>query len=242
MGKMHMGFTRAGKVRHQTPKVEPEADKQKKKQGRSGQREKVNQRNQKKISENEFEKNMKDVEKMEEDLFLDDHSDPEDNKPKEFITLSNKALVPMYILSNEPSFEIDKSLLMKILSKENQIRNSEDIQRRYTEVLTEDANSKELFAIDRSTQVQALEHFGYSPLAGDNSLEAYQVSCGLHLEDPEVKNCVVWMKYDKMRMGNLRVGDPAPDSRLITLEGTEVLLSSFHNNHRPLVLIAGSYS
>ena len=44
MGKVHGGLANAGKVRGQTPKVEPASDKKKKLQGRAGMREKYNRR------------------------------------------------------------------------------------------------------------------------------------------------------------------------------------------------------
>jgi hypothetical protein len=45
------------------------------------------------------------------------------------------------------------------------------------------------------------------------------------------------------RAGTLRPGDPAPDFSLVTLDKTEqVRLSSFAEQHRPVVLIFGSYT
>lgn len=47
---------------------------------------------------------------------------------------------------------------------------------------------------------------------------------------------------DRPREGNLKVGDPAPDFTLKTLDGkSEVKLSS-HRGQRPVVLIFGSYT
>ena len=50
----------------------------------------------------------------------------------------------------------------------------------------------------------------------------------------------LWMHA---RWGSLRPGDPAPDFTLTTLDKTgQVQLSSFSAQHRPVVLIFGSYT
>ena len=42
--------------------------------------------------------------------------------------------------------------------------------------------------------------------------------------------------------GDLRVGDPAPDVRLISLDGQSTFFLHYHIGSRPLVLVFGSYT
>jgi hypothetical protein len=50
----------------------------------------------------------------------------------------------------------------------------------------------------------------------------------------------LWMRA---RAGTLHVGDPAPDFSLVKLDKTDhIQLSSFAAEHRPVVLIFGSYT
>jgi len=150
----------------------------------------------------------------------------------------------MFILDNVPSITIDRSQLMEMLKRENEIRMSPETQEVYTNMRYNWGDKDEdydLFTIDRQIQLQVIREFGYNP-AKDDSLEAYQLSCGLWLEDEEVKECVVWMKYDFMRLGSLLIRDLAPEATVCTLDGKTTLLSSFQHVDRPLVLVGGSYS
>jgi len=77
----------------------------------------------------------------------------------------------------------------------------------------------------------------------DDSLQAYQVATGNHFEDQDVKDCVMWMKYDFMKLGKLRRAHAALDCRLRDLNGNIVNLSEFYSDfNKPLVLVAGSSS
>ena len=50
----------------------------------------------------------------------------------------------------------------------------------------------------------------------------------------------LWMRA---RAGTLHIGDPAPDFSLVKLDKTDhIQLSSFAAQHRPVVLIFGSYT
>ena len=54
---------------------------------------------------------------------------------------------------------------------------------------------------------------------------------------------VVWMKYDFMRLGSLRVGHVAPDCHIHDLTGESTrLLDIIEDGSKPVVLVGGSYS
>jgi len=151
--------------------------------------------------------------------------------------------VPYFIHEQEPTLTLEKDLLTRILKREDEIRKSEEIQERYTHMKLNWGPNEEYegFAIDRSCQIQALSHFGFNP-EKDESHFAYQIACGKWIEDLDVKNSVVWMKYDKMRFGTLDIGSKAPNAQLVSLNGQHLQLYDFLNEHTPLVLVGGSYS
>merc|ERR1711988_716288 len=63
-------------------------------------------------------------------------------------------------------------------------------------------------------------------------------------DDPDFQESVVFIKYDKRREGNLKVGSAAPNSGpLHCLDAvTTKNLLDFQNSSRPLVVSAGSYT
>ena len=109
-----------------------------------------------------------------------------------------------------------------------------------------DGEEYDAFALDREIQIRTLRENGYQPdEPGDESIEAYQVACGKYILDPEVRQCVVWMKYDKMRRGFLEKGREYRNCELVKLKtGEKCHLSDFIPTQpdRPLVLIGGSYT
>lgn len=156
---------------------------------------------------------------------------------------------PMAILSRQPNVHIDRAELLKLLRYENALRLSEEYQERYTNMRFNwhvEGEEYDAFAIDREIQVRTLRENGYNPdTPGDESLEAYQVACGKHILDPEVRDSVVWMRYDKMRRGNLAKGLPYRNCNLVDMYTGELkTLESFlpKQPDRPLVLIGGSYT
>jgi len=234
-----MGLSRAGKVIRQTPKVEPK-EKPKKKTGRAAKRKLLNKRNAEKEN------------KEKEQLFYLVYNPPEKRevsiiKRKELGLVEGCVIFegndPIFLLHSEPSIKIERNLLMEILRRENEIRLSDEIQDKYTNMKYnwDDPEDYDGFLIDRSCQIQALREFGFNP-GEDDSLEAYQISCGIWVSDPEVSQCVVWMKYCKMRFGDLKCGDTAPNANLFTLDGKSIELYSFIQQDRPLILVGGSYS
>jgi len=117
-------------------------------------------------------------------------------------------------------------------------------------------NIPQLFLIDDHIITQNLRIFGYKP-GEDDSLDAYRVATGKYLEDPEVKQCVVWMKHDYMKLGKLRIGHQPPNCTLHYLGSSSPSTSSsssspsllttaqkplFIGDERPMVLIGGSYT
>lgn len=156
---------------------------------------------------------------------------------------------PMQVFNREPQVKIDRTELLRLLRYENQLRLSKEFQDRYTNMRFNwhvEGEEYDAFAIDREIQVRALRDNGYSPDApGDESFEAYQVACGRHILDPEVRDSVVWMRYDKMRRGTLVKGAPYRNCNLVDMNTGEPLTLESKLptiKDRPLVIIAGSYT
>ena len=51
----------------------------------------------------------------------------------------------------------------------------------------------------------------------------------------------LYVRHNRARMGDLRVGDRAKDIELLNMNGEYISLLSYHQN-RPLLIIAGSYT
>lgn len=56
------------------------------------------------------------------------------------------------------------------------------------------------------------------------------------------RNVIGMIRYDKREEGRLKVGDPAPDVRLVALDGRTPVHISDKIGPRPLVLVFGSYT
>ena len=156
---------------------------------------------------------------------------------------------PMTVFHREPNVKIEREELLRLLRYENQLRFSQEFQDRYTNMRFNwhvEGEEYDAFAIDREIQVRALRDNGYNPdQPGDESMEAYQVACGRHILDPEVRDSVVWMRYDKMRRGTCAKGAPYRNCELVDMfSGASVTLDSFlpKEPNRPLILIGGSYT
>jgi len=128
-------------------------------------------------------------------------------------------LWPVWLLDKEPALVFEKEELKAILQSENELRLSPEIQEMYSNLtlnesaIDADGNLTELFRVDEDIIRRNLSKCGYKPDT-DESLAAYRIATGKYLEDSSVKNYVVWMKYDFMKLGKLRAGKFAPNCQL----------------------------
>ena len=63
-----------------------------------------------------------------------------------------------------------------------------------------------------------------------------------YTDDHEIKNSVMYIKFDIMKQGNLRVNDLAPDISLYQLDGYKTTLLNFMRPNHPLVVVGSSSS
>ncbi len=90
---------------------------------------------------------------------------------------------------------------------------------------------------------QALYINGYNP-SFDELLKAYHIATKKFIDDPEVRESVVWMKYDKCRIGDYIPGDKPDLSgiKLFNLEGKQIWLKDLISFRKPNLIVGGSLS
>ena len=62
----------------------------------------------------------------------------------------------------------------------------------------------------------------------------------LYAHDEELHNLSLYVRHNRAQQGQLKVGDEATDVELLTMNNEFVSL--FSHSHRPLLIIAGSYT
>jgi len=154
------------------------------------------------------------------------------------------AVLPTIIFNSDSKIQISRNDLKKILILENEIRLSIET----LETLDSfGLDYEKFFYYDEELIRKALKKFGFNP-DQDDSYKAYLLATGRHANDKELKELVVWLKYDKMKAGNLYAGD-----QFITEKhGKKVEVYSLDNKCIPLVdllsdtkyniIVSGSYS
>jgi len=132
--------------------------------------------------------------------------------------------------------DMNRELLIQMLKRENEIRLSNPVQEMYDEerILKIIPST----SIEEAIQKLVLEEFGFE----HDLLDYYRCTRARFPNDPEIRDSVLYIKHDKSRRGDLRVGHNTPNPTLITLNNEERCLLDFKIDKRPLVLIAGSYS
>ena len=87
-------------------------------------------------------------------------------------------------------------------------------------------------------QRRVLDDFGFDG-NDEAALHEYRCTHGLYVDDPEVRECAIYMKYDVSRRGDLRVGMQAVDVELMTRDGERFMMLDKLSPDRPLVIAAG---
>jgi hypothetical protein len=64
----------------------------------------------------------------------------------------------------------------------------------------------------------------------------------LYSNDDEFHNLSLYVRHNRAQKGNLKIGDEAIDTELLNRNGEFVSLLSHLHPHRPLLIIAGSYT
>jgi hypothetical protein len=153
----------------------------------------------------------------------------------------NGAILPQLIYNSTSKIEFTKEMLIEILRIENKIRLSDKAKDLY------DINKREELTVhlrmDQEMIKSALKSFGYNP-DEDDSMKAYHLATSKFIHDEEVRNSVVWMKYDKCKIGNytLEYRLNFDGIKLYDLDEKVCFLKDLISINRPNLIVSGSMS
>jgi len=151
----------------------------------------------------------------------------------------NEALVPELVYRTNSKIFISKSELIRIIKLENKLRLSSHSKKRNDYFF----GNRLMSEIDQDFIEEALLFYGYNPYT-DDSLKGYHLACGRHINNPEIKELVVWMKYDKMRKSTLNIGqEPIYNNiEVYNLSKQNIQLKDLILENIPNIVVCGSYS
>ena len=128
-----------------------------------------------------------------------------------------------------------------MLARENELRLSSEVQRRFEEA--EKSGATDWIEVASELQKQVMMEFNVTP--SERALRAYRCAANRH----EIS---LYVKYNRARQGDLAVGSEAPNVPLVSIDGQEdhtgqakvetTLLLANQKADRPLIVIAGSIS
>ncbi|UJR26446.1 hypothetical protein I4U23_007776 [Adineta vaga] len=144
-------------------------------------------------------------------------------------------LIKSNIIQSSQSF-IPKSLLKRMLIRENELRLSDEYQKRFSEA--EQSSSSSWLNVVNELQEQVVREFHLDDEM-DNAILCLRCATQIY---PDLKDIPLYTKYNRARDGDLQVGDVAPDVPIIQLDGQEGQLFDGLKSSSPTVLISGSYS
>ena len=153
----------------------------------------------------------------------------------------NGAVLPQLIYNSPSRIEFSKEQIIKILRLENKIRLSNKAKELYDINKSNDVSIH--LKIDKDIIKKALKNFGYKP-EEDDSLKAYHIATSKFINDEEVRNSVVWMRYDKCKIGDYTLGDHLnfDNIKLFDMDEKVCLLKNLISNDRPNLIVSGSMS
>jgi hypothetical protein len=150
----------------------------------------------------------------------------------------NGAIIPHLICEEKPiEITFDKERLLKILKRENKIRLDPKLHELY------DNNISQFYELDKYCILLALQRCGYNP-QDENVLKAYHLATMEYINDPEVRERVVWMKYDKARLGKFTIGQDFNTDNIVLYdtEGNSRPFADMLSKELPNLIVTGSVS
>ena len=123
-----------------------------------------------------------------------------------------------------------------MLKRENELRLSEDGQRRFEEA-ERSGEKTDWIEVACEIQKEVLHEFGVE--ATEKALHAYRCAANKH-------GISLYVKHNRARRGDLQAGSLAPDVQVLSInaDGSPFTTSLFETQKegRPLVVVAGSLS
>jgi len=166
------------------------------------------------------------------------------NKSNKFLgKKENDSILPCLIYDSPSKINLDRHTLIKILQFENDIRLSDFAKTTYDE--NKNKGKDFHLNLDLSFIKKALIKYGFNP-DFDDSIKAYHLATKNYISDPDVVNSVVWMKFDKCKIGKYSIGDKPQfnNIKIVDLNRNEILLKNFvsQNKNTFNLIISGSLS
>jgi len=151
----------------------------------------------------------------------------------------NNAFLPEIVYRSDSVIKISRPQLIKILKIENRLRMASISHKRNDYF----AGLRLMSEIDQVHIEEALEICGYWPRT-DDSLKAYHLTCGQYINDPEIRELVIWMKYDKMRTTSVELNEPPVVDGIVLydLNHQPFNLKDLIIPDLPNLIVCGSYS
>lgn len=156
----------------------------------------------------------------------------------------NGALLPEIVYNTPSKIKINRDLLMRLLEVENSIRTDFNNLDQY-----DDPEGSNYQYIDEEMRLDALKQLlpgvlnkSIEEIDWYDAFKAYNLACGEYINDVEVREKVVWMKYDKTRLGKLRIGYDVitEDLTLYDLNKNPYDFKSLVDDSIPTLLVGGS--
>jgi hypothetical protein len=122
-----------------------------------------------------------------------------------------------------------------MLIRENELRLSEEYQKRYQEA--EQTSSSSWLDVTDQLQREIIREFHLDEEMEDALL---CLRCATQIY-PDLKDIPLYVRHNRARDGDLQIGEPTPDVPVVQLDGQESQLFDGLKSS-PTVLISGSYS
>jgi hypothetical protein len=158
-----------------------------------------------------------------------------------------------------------RKLLFAMLKRENELRLSEEAQQAYTKVREVDPDGLPLIVhVTEQLQRRVVQEFGFVDGREEEGIEFLRSAQALFPGDKELLHQANYIKYNRLVLGDLRVGSAAPNVDLVQFSQTPTknadsevksdsistsesfqtvkLLDIAAETKQPLVVIAASYS
>lgn len=148
---------------------------------------------------------------------------------------ANGAILPRSIYATQPKASLSKAELLKILQVEDKLRKDA----KTIEKFSAEKDTKNFLSLDLEIRKEALQLCGYEP--DEDHVKAYGVACSEFYYDSQIRDSVVWLKYEKMKKGSQKVGDaPKTDFEIFDLGAKPRKFSELIAKDIPTIIIAGS--
>lgn len=138
---------------------------------------------------------------------------------------------------------VPKDTLRRMLIEENERRLSPEMQAQFAE-LEQDASYKDWLYAVQDMQVELVNKYGFTGAREERALYELRCAAQLYPEEADFREIPLYVKYNRAKHCDVRVGSVVPDLPLTALDGGDVigLRSLCEQSLTPTMIMAGSYS